>query len=359
MTAILVVAIIVLLVGAVSGATMSALGKERKSIESHKKILSVMEDLASSNSILKESNEPEVSRRSDRTRSHVRAVRPVRDGKSPTVGSSVVSESLSGAGIRKGRGRLIGLHGDRFVVEEAEEDPKTLQIPIVDLERPRQAFVGAESPATDALQQKHDVNNGGGGPSPIVIDDERIPDLEEMRQGTVPQHASRSSQVRIGSVVVAVGLGVIGVSTVVFKVATEKHSTVSSATQTQNTTARSQVSSSSTKKKHRVKSTTTTTSPQISPVSSNSLGATYQVPSGTLTIQLTASAPCWVEQSNSPYGKLFFAQTLAAGQTQTLTSTAPIWIRTGNVKALSIKINNLPVVISAPPGTYNFTFNAG
>ncbi len=350
MTAILVVAIIVLLIGAISGATMSAIGKERKSIESHKKILSVMEDLASSTT---ESKSQAKSADSEASRSHVRAVRPVGqrysgNGKGKTTYSG---DSLSvGA---KGHGRVIGLHGDRFFVDEGEDDPKTLQIPIVDLTR----TVGLDASDIDDLEElsrDEELRDSRLAASPIIIEDSPEPGDDDPQLGMTPLHASRTSQMKIGSVVIAVGIGVIGVSAVVFNVATTTHTT--RASNSSPSTSNSPVSASKKKAKKSV-STTTTVPNQISPLTSNATGSTYQVPVGSLTIQLTASAPCWVEQSNRPYGKLFFAQTIAAGQTQTLNSTAPLWISTGNVKALSIKINNVPVVISAPSGTYNFTFN--
>ncbi len=350
MTAILVVAIIVLLVGAISGATMSAIGKERKSIESHKKVLSVMEDLASSTT---ENRTQTKSKDPEGARIHVRAVRPIGQRTNGSAKAVFTQSDDPLTVAAKSRGRIIGLHGDRFFVEEGDENPKTLQIPIVNLkETDEHVHQFSELESNDLAEDPKDESRVS---NKTVIEDypEPEPELDDRQQRAVPLHVSHAPQMKIGSVVMAVGVGVIGVSALVFKVATTSYSSKNFAS----TSLSPKKSSSSSSKKN---STTTTTAPlQITPTASNAAGATYNVSGGTLTIQLTASAPCWVEQSNVPYGKLYFAQTLAAGQSQILTTSAPVWIRTGNVGALSVKINNVPVVISAPPGAYNLSFNAG
>ena len=312
-----------------------------------------MEDLASSTT---DSKNPAKATDSEAARSHVRAVRPMgqRLTGNGREGETIFRDPLSVGS--KGRGRIIGLHGDRFFVDEGDDDPKTLQIPIVDLRNSEEPRISDIDEFATLSKDGDESRHAQLSDSPIVIEDYPDMELGNLQGGVTPLHASRSSQMRIGSVVIAIGIGVIGVSAVVFKIATTTHSPRAALSSPSSSNSLATASKAKTKKN----ATTTTTVPtQISPLSSNATGSTYQVPAGSLTIQLTASAPCWVEQSNAPYGKLYFAQTLAAGQTQTLNSAAPIWIRTGNVKALSIKINNLPVVISAPSGTYNLTFNAG
>lgn len=354
MTAILVVAIIVLLVGAVSGATVSALGKERKSIESHKKILSVMEDLSHSS--------PEVAKNlhEEPSRTHVRSVRPIKEG---LFASHLDEESPVPTATQ---GRVIGLHGDSYVVKEAMFDPATQQIPIVqsDLELDNQIPDNQinESPVQEDLGVSAQANGHGPRKLESVIDDDspgpiydngrpaafssREPGVLDKPEG----HLSKVAFMRVGPVIVAVGVAVVLVSAVVFDVATTSHPVKGNlgSTPSQKTTQ------SPTKAKK--SSTTSTVLSKIVPVSSNSAGATYQVPAGTMTVVVSASAPSWVEQSNTAYGKLFFAQTMSAGQSQTFRSSGPIWIRTGNVRVLTITVDNLPVVFSAPPGTYNFSF---
>lgn len=98
---------------------------------------------------------------------------------------------------------------------------------------------------------------------------------------------------------------------------------------------------------------------QLTAVSSNAYGASYSVPTGPVTVVLHAASPCWVEESTSPYGRISWDATLSSNQTYTITSAAPLWLRTGNVGALSITVNGRPVVFSATPGPYNFTFIGG
>ncbi|WP_298345227.1 DUF4115 domain-containing protein [Ferrimicrobium sp.] len=95
------------------------------------------------------------------------------------------------------------------------------------------------------------------------------------------------------------------------------------------------------------------------PVSSNASYATYDIPGGAKTIVVGASQPCWVADSDSANGALLWDETLPAGGSYTISSTAPsLWIKVGNAHEFQMQVNGVPVSFSAPPGVYAFNLVA-
>ena len=95
------------------------------------------------------------------------------------------------------------------------------------------------------------------------------------------------------------------------------------------------------------------------PVSSNASYATYDIPGGAKTIVVSASQPCWVADSDSANGALLWDETLPAGGSYTISSTAAsLWIKVGNAHEFQMQVNGVPVSFSAPPGVYAFNLVA-
>lgn len=95
------------------------------------------------------------------------------------------------------------------------------------------------------------------------------------------------------------------------------------------------------------------------PSSFDSSGATYFINSPEITLVVNASAPSWVEESATPGSTVLWEGIIPAGGSKTLSTTGPMWIKTGNVNVLSITANGKAVKFSAPPGVYTFTFRQG
>ena len=104
------------------------------------------------------------------------------------------------------------------------------------------------------------------------------------------------------------------------------------------------------------KATTTTTPSTITAQSQNGQGATFAVPAGTSAYVLSVTAPCWVEYSTAPYGKILWDAVIQPGSTKTITATGPIWMRAGNSTALHISVNSVNVAVTTPSGPFNYTF---
>jgi hypothetical protein len=98
---------------------------------------------------------------------------------------------------------------------------------------------------------------------------------------------------------------------------------------------------------------------KYTPVSANSSYATYDIPGGARTIVVSASQPCWVADSDSANGPLIWDQTLPAGGSYTISSTASsLWIKVGNAHDFQMQVNGVPVSFSSPPGVFSFNLVA-
>ncbi len=98
---------------------------------------------------------------------------------------------------------------------------------------------------------------------------------------------------------------------------------------------------------------------KYTPVSANSSSATYDIPGGARTVVVSASQPCWVADSDSANGPLIWDQTLPAGGSYTISSTASsLWIKVGNAHDFQMQVNGVPVSFSSPPGVFSFNLVA-
>lgn len=97
----------------------------------------------------------------------------------------------------------------------------------------------------------------------------------------------------------------------------------------------------------------------LTPTTADSVGATYFVDSPSITIDMAASAPSWVEESAAPGSKVLWQGIIPAGGSKSFTLNSSMWIRTGNVGVLTITANGQPVSFDANPGVYDFTFRQG
>lgn len=322
MTPILIVAILILVIGALSGATMSAFRKEKRSIESHKRLLGLMEEISTSG----DATTPTVPDPRSVGQAHVR---PIRAGESVEQRRPMVDIPIEAPREARPYVAPQRMNAPAASVKENMGDPLTT---------PEDATIQMNRVVIDDLApsstDRTSVPFGGSPP--------------KSRAKAGGRHVASSAQVKVASLVALIVLGVGSVTAAVFYASNAKPS---------HTTTNS-LASSSKKPKSTTSSTTTTAAPAIlTAVSSDSSGATYALPSGSVSVVLHATAPCWVEQSTTPGGTIQWAQTLGANQSYTLTATNSLWLRTGNVGVLSITVNGVPVRIQAPPGPYNFTFS--
>lgn len=318
MTAVLVLAIVILVIGAVSGATMSAFRKEKKSIDSHKRMLGLMEELSGSEGTTNSSLNPVEPQ--DRAKTHVRAIRPTAapslfaEPEPPTISMPPVVRLPEGGAPISENGTIAANHSEQEGFLESEDNPT---VPL-----PRVSF--------DTLMALGTASKSRPSRAPLA-----------------PRHRTAGGQSRIASVVILVAVGV-GVTTAAVLGASKSHPDTSGS-----------LPVAKPKSKSIPKKTQAPVVAQLTAISSDAYGASYSVPTGLVTVVLHAASPCWVEESTSPYGRISWDATLSANQTYTITSAAPLWLRTGNVGALSITVNGKPVVFAAAPGPYNFTFTGG
>lgn len=97
----------------------------------------------------------------------------------------------------------------------------------------------------------------------------------------------------------------------------------------------------------------------VEPTSSDAQSATayYSAPSGSYTVSVVASAPCWTALKGTQYGGDVWAKTLQPGQSETYTATGPLWVDLGASVGVAITLNGTPVAL--PPGhpdVFNLSF---
>lgn len=110
--------------------------------------------------------------------------------------------------------------------------------------------------------------------------------------------------------------------------------------------------------KNKTTASTTTTVPSfLAPSSSNYLGASYPAPTGSYSVVVSVtSGACWVAQSTAAGAVISWEAVLQAGQSRTISTTGPLWIRVGNSTVATLSINGVPLHFTSKPGPYNFTF---
>ena len=104
---------------------------------------------------------------------------------------------------------------------------------------------------------------------------------------------------------------------------------------------------------------TTTVPVALAPVSSNSQVATFVAPSGSYTVVVTVSAPCWVAQSVLPGGVISWDAVLQPGQTRTITTSGSLTLRAGNSHAMTLTLDGSPARFTSNAGPYDVSFVVG
>ncbi len=113
-------------------------------------------------------------------------------------------------------------------------------------------------------------------------------------------------------------------------------------------------------------STTTTTSTTTSttavpsvilPVSSTAGASTFSAPSGSYTVVVSATAPCWVAQSTTVGGNISWDAVLQAGQSHTFSVSGNMVLRSGASTFMNVTLNGVPVKYNSPPGAYDLIFS--
>ncbi len=98
----------------------------------------------------------------------------------------------------------------------------------------------------------------------------------------------------------------------------------------------------------------------LTPVSSNSGGATYSIPSSSFTLAVSATGPCWVEaKSSATSAQTVYEGILQAGATQTFSASGSFWLRVGYATHIQVSLDGTPVQMpSVGPSPFNLTFAA-
>lgn len=155
-------------------------------------------------------------------------------------------------------------------------------------------------------------------------------------------------------------IAVVGIGTIVYALSNTSSPT-SNRSNAKTVTSKTSSTKTNTSKP---KTTSTTSAPTqntgvLTPSSANSAGAVYFINSSSINLVINASKPSWVEESVTQGSTVLWEGTIPAGGSKTLSLNSSMWIRTGNVGALTITANGRPVKFSAPPGVYDFTFQQG
>ena len=89
---------------------------------------------------------------------------------------------------------------------------------------------------------------------------------------------------------------------------------------------------------------------------SRTSGASVYRISGSATISLRASGPCWVEvRSGTESGNVVYEATMSAGSTKTV--AGPVWVRLGNPPAMAVSVDGARVSPPVAAGTpYDLLF---
>lgn len=126
------------------------------------------------------------------------------------------------------------------------------------------------------------------------------------------------------------------------------HSPTNVATRPGVTTSSAPGKGGATKAKSTTTTTTTPTPTVLDPTSTTNLLVTYVVPKATYTLVFSATAPCWLGAQRRTNGSYLWMDTLQAGTSTSYSATGPRLIRLGAPRAVSIKLNGIPVAL--PPG---------
>jgi Domain of unknown function (DUF4115) len=97
----------------------------------------------------------------------------------------------------------------------------------------------------------------------------------------------------------------------------------------------------------------------VSLVSHDDQGAVYNVRASQLSLSAVASGRVWMEivSGTGPFGPVLWQGILNPGQTQTITNSAPVWVRIGAASNVAVTVNGGGVLLPQSPTTYNLTFS--
>ena len=332
MTTLLTIALVVVVAGAISGATMTAFRRERRSIAKYKQMMNVMEDLSANGPL----NSTSPRSNAETTRSHVRKIgshsTQVTNGAKPRPSGAEVNprelirdlvrpdEPIETQKPRIGSASPSG-HLRISPRDDLVDNEATLAMPRlkVTVDRPEEV-----SPGSGNTDGRPESASGTSTPGYARSQLETIP--------TVPIRFVVTALL----VIVVLGVGVVGY---------ERFSGTSNVVKLPTTTTT-----------NAAKATTTTQPPTITPQSQSGQNASFTVPAGNNTYVLSVSAPCWVEYSTTPYGTILWDAVIQPGSNKTITAAGPIWMRAGNSTALHITVNSTSVAITTPSGPFNYTF---
>ncbi len=234
------------------------------------------------------------------------------------------------------------------LAEEASQPPT--------LEMPR---VGAG--VTDAPQPKADAS-ARSQHSPMVFDERAgmVAGEEETASWRSASGANLRLQPRLGrfagvaaAIIVVALLGYFAVGKLSGK----------QARSTTATTAPPRASAATTTAPPRASTTTTTSTSTtavpsvVLPVSSTAGASTFRAPSGTYTVVVSATAPCWVAQSTTVGGTISWDAVLQAGQSHTFSVSGDMVLRSGASTFMNVTLNGVPVKYNSPPGAYDLIFS--
>ncbi len=98
----------------------------------------------------------------------------------------------------------------------------------------------------------------------------------------------------------------------------------------------------------------------LTPVFSNSGGATYSIPSSSFTLAVSATGPCWVEaKPSATSAQTVYEGILQAGATHTFSASGSLWLRVGYATHIQVSLDGTPVQMpSVGPSPFNLTFAA-
>ncbi len=104
--------------------------------------------------------------------------------------------------------------------------------------------------------------------------------------------------------------------------------------------------------------TTTIPSNQVTAVSNDANGATYNAPTTGYMLSFTTTGPCWVRVTDAT-GTIMFQKTLPGGASGQLNLAGSSQVRVGNAAHVSLQVDGKPVIVpQTVPLPYNLTFQA-
>jgi hypothetical protein len=88
-------------------------------------------------------------------------------------------------------------------------------------------------------------------------------------------------------------------------------------------------------------------------------GAVYNLKASRVSLSAVANGRVWMEvvSGTGPFGQVLWQGILTQGQSQTITNSAPVWVRIGAASNVTVSVNGGGVLLPQAPTTYNLTFS--